>query len=129
MQLHPSHLLEDTLTSRPVVVKYSNVVNYVVEGLTLLLFLAGLWYGRRSRFLWTAMSFFFFDMLIHLGIGFGINEVYIMTPHWAYVIPIAAAYVTLNAPKRVVSYARYLLLFLTVYLWANNGWLYAGYLL
>lgn len=129
LQLHSDHLLEDTLTGRPVVVKYNNPISYVIEGLTLLLFFAGLWYGRNKRFLWTAMSFFFFDMLLHLGIGFGINEVYIMTPHWAYVIPIAVAYVMLNAPKRIVSCARCLLLFLTVYLWASNGWLYASYLL
>ena len=38
------------------------------------------------------MSFFAMDMALHLGLGFGINEIYIMSPHYLFVIPIAAAF-------------------------------------
>ena len=60
--------------------------------LLVLLFLGGIWFGRRSRFLWMALAGFLFDMLLHMGLGFGINEVYIMTAHWVFVIPIAIGY-------------------------------------
>ena len=38
--------------------------------------------------MWMCLSFFALDMILHIGLGFGINEVYIMTAHWAYVIPL-----------------------------------------
>lgn len=31
-------------------------------------------------------------MLMHVGFGFGLNEVYIMTAHWAFIIPIAIGF-------------------------------------
>ena len=40
-----------------------------------LLFIGGIWCGRRSRFLWMALGGFAFDMFLHMGLGFGINEV------------------------------------------------------
>jgi hypothetical protein len=92
LQLHQDQLLGDTLRSRSVIVPYRSIWNYVAEGLLVLLFLAGIWFGRRSRFLWMALAGFLFDMLLHMGLGFGINEVYIMTAHWVFVIPIAIGY-------------------------------------
>ena len=90
--LHGQHLLGDVLRDRPVIVRYRCKANYIIEALVLLIFLAGLWAGRKSLFLWTAMSFFAMDMALHLGLGFGINEIYIMSPHYLFVIPIAAAF-------------------------------------
>lgn len=127
--LHKDHLLEDTLVKRPVIVPYRNWGNYIAEGIIVALFLTGLWLGRRSRFLWTAMSFFLFDMAIHMGIGFGINEVYIMGAHWLYVIPIATAYVLAGLPRRWSVYATCVVALLTGYLWVWNTVLYASYLL
>jgi hypothetical protein len=92
LQLHQDQLLGDTLRSRSVIVPYRSIWNYVAEGLLVLLFLGGIWFGRRSRFLWMALAGFLFDMLLHMGLGFGINEVYIMTAHWVFVIPIAIGY-------------------------------------
>ncbi len=96
LQLHRDHLLCDALRSRPLIVKYSGgfaPVNYVVEGLILLLFAAGIWCGRRSRFFWTTMSFFLMDMALHMGLGFGLNEIYIMSAHYLFALPIATAFV------------------------------------
>ena len=93
IQLHQDHLLQDVLKdNRPVIVPYRWVANYVVEGILVLLFLLGLLCGARSRFLWTAMAFFAFDMALHVGLGFGLNEVYIMSAHWLFVIPLAMGY-------------------------------------
>ena len=95
IQLHKDYPLGDVLKNRPLIVKYSGAwqyVNYTVEALIVLLFVGGVWAGRRSRFLWTAMSFFLTDMLLHMGLGFGINEVFIMSAHYLYMIPIAMAF-------------------------------------
>ena len=92
IQLHREHLLEDTLRNRPIIVHYKHAWHYVLEAFIVLLFLGGIWAGRRNKFLWLSLSFFGLDLIIHLGLGFGLNEVYIMTAHWAYVIPIAIAF-------------------------------------
>ena len=77
LQLHRDHLLEDVQQTRPVFVAYSHRFNYFVEGVVLMLLLAGAWVARRSKFFLVVVSWFGFDMLMHIGFGFGINEVYI----------------------------------------------------
>lgn len=130
IQLHDQHLLQDTLRSRPVIVPYSWIINYVVEAVIVLLFIGGIWYGRRSRFLWMALGGFAFDMFLHMVLGFGINEVYIMGAHWLFVMPMAMAFVVKQAENgRFRTWLRVLLVVLTLWLWAYNGTLLAGYLL
>lgn len=130
IQLHDQHLLQDTLRSRPVIVPYSWIINYVVEAVIVLLFIGGIWCGRRSRFLWMALGGFAFDMFLHMGLGFGINEVYIMGAHWLFVMPMAMAFVVKQAENgRFRTWLRVLLVVLTLWLWAYNGILLAGYLL
>ena len=95
IQLHTDYALGDVLRNRPAIVRYSGLwryVNYAVEALLILLAMIGTWRGRRSLFLWTAMSFFLMDMLLHVGLGFGLNEVYIMSAHYLFAIPIAIGY-------------------------------------
>ena len=130
IQLHQDYVLKDVLVNRPVLVQYRWVWNYVVEGVVALLFLVGIWYGRKSRYLWLVMSFFGFDMFIHFVLGFGLNEVYIMSPHWLFAIPIAMAYLAqrvettrLRVPLRVLT------LLLTIYLLVWNAVLYVDYML
>ena len=95
----------------------------------MLLFAAGIWYGRRSRFLWMALSGFAFDMLLHMGLGFGINEVYIMSAHWIYIIPIAVAFLLKATEKRRKALAlKGLIAALAVYLWIWNVALIVQYL-
>lgn len=130
IQLHNDHLLDDVLRNRPVIVRYDYIINYVVEAVIVLLFLSGIWYGRRSRFLWLALSFFGFDMFIHFILGFGLNEVYIMSPHWLMILPIAIAYLIkkIECTQRVLP-LRISLLFLALWLLGWNCCLYAKYLL
>lgn len=130
IQLHRDHLLEDTLRSRPVIVQYRWALSYVVEGLLLALFVAGLWRGRRSRFMWMVLSCFAFDMALHMGLGFGINEVYIMGAHWLFALPLTTAYLFRGDLRPRVRLAlRCLLTVLTLYLFVYNFVVYAGYLL
>ena len=122
MQFHQDYFLEDTLVHRPVFVKYRWMLSYLIEALVLLLAAVGVWCGRRSRFLWLALSYFAFDMCIHLVLGFGLNEIYIMAPHWLFVIPLSIAYAFRHAEGGQRKVLQLTILALTCYLWVYNGW-------
>ena len=129
IQLHQDHVLGDVLKSRPMIVHYRHWYNYAVEGLIALLFVLGVWAGRRSRFMWLVMSYFALDMVLHIGLGFGINEVYIMSAHWIYALPIAVAFLLKNVGRRRYQRAlKGVLALLAVWLWACNVTLIVGYL-
>ena len=128
IQLHEDHLLGDVLKSRPMIENYRHAFNYIIEAVIVLLFIAGIWCGRRSRFLWLAMSYFALDMALHVGLGFGINEVYIMTAQWAFIIPLAMAYLLRSAHGRMGVAVRAVTIMLALWLWIYNGSLIVGYL-
>lgn len=128
IQLHQRWLLGDTLRGRPVIVHYRHIWNYIAEGMLSLLILCGIWMGRRSRFMWMALSFFGFDMLLHLGAGFGINEIYIMSPHWMFAFPIAIAYLLRGAGGKVLRSLRMVVAVLAIYLFAHNGYYILSYM-
>lgn len=129
IQLHQDHVLGDVLKSRPMIVHYRHWYNYAVEGLIAILFVLGVWAGRRSRFMWLVMSYFALDMVLHIGLGFGINEVYIMSAHWIYAIPIAVAFLLKNVGRRRYQLAlKGVLALLAVWLWAWNVTLIVDYL-
>lgn len=121
IQLHPDYLLEDELRHRPLIVTYRYWWNYAVEGIICLLFAAGIWMGRRSKFLWLVLSWFGLDMLLHIGLGFGITEVYIMTAHWIYVMPIAIAFIWKGVAARSRKYVTGIVALLALYLLIYNG--------
>lgn len=127
IQLHPDYLLGDELRHRPMIVKYRYWWNYAVEGAISLLFLAGIWYGRKSKYLWLVLSYFALDMVLHIGLGFGINEVYIMTAHWIYALPIAMGFLIKNAPIRFRKYLVGIVAAIALYLIIYNGSLIVGY--
>ena len=127
IQLHSDYLLGDELRHRPMIVKYRYWGNYAVEGAISLLFLAGIWYGRKSKYLWLVLSYFALDMVLHIGLGFGINEVYIMTAHWIYALPIAMGFLIKNAPIRFRKYLVGIVAAIALYLIIYNGSLIVGY--
>ena len=126
LQFHRQHFLEDTLVGRPVFVKYDTVFNYIVEAIIFLLAMVGIWVGRKRRFLWLCLSCFGFDMFIHLVLGFGLNEIFIMAPHFMFVLPIATAYLFSRVHWR---WLRLIVIFLTIYLLVYNGYLLTDFLL
>lgn len=129
IQLHQDYLLGDVLRTRPMMVHYRYAFNYIIEGIIALLFVLGIWAGRRSRFFWLAMSYFALDMVLHVGLGFGINEVYIMSAHWIYIIPIAVAFLLKATQKRRKALAlKTLIAVLAAYLWIWNVALIVQYL-
>ena len=127
--LHEEYVLDDVLTSyRPVLLSYRAVINYVIEGLLVILLLAGIWYGRRERLLWMCLLGILPDALMHLGLGFAINEIYIMSAHWVYVFPIAVACLLAKSQKRVADTLRVVIILLTVYLFIHNLGLIVGWM-
>lgn len=133
LQFHQDFFLEDALVLRPVFVPYRWWLSYVVEAVILLLFATGIWLGRRSQMLWMSLSYLGFNIFLHIILGFGINEIYIMTPHWAFVLPIAVGYLLKDSgdgrQKRGGRNIRLAVLLLTVYLLTYNGWLLTEFLL
>ncbi len=129
IQLHRDHLLEDIFGRRPVIVHYRCAANYVVESLLVLLFVAGLWLGRRNKLLLIALAFAATDWALHVGLGFGLNEVYIMTAHWAYVLPLALAALIAATAGRRRTFVRIAIGSLTLWLYAWNIYSVADYLI
>ena len=129
LQLHQDYLLGDVRNRRPEIVHYRYAFNYVAEALLVVLFVAGVWFGRRNRLLWLALLFMGFDLLIHEGLGFGIEEVYIMSPHWLFVLTVAVAFVFKAARNsRWLRPLRLLTLGLALWMLVWNGRLYMQYL-
>ena len=128
-QLHQNYLLKDVSWDRPIFVPYNWTANYIIEGFIVLLFLLSSLIACRERFFAMLLAWFAFDVTLHIIMGFGINEVYIMTAGWAFIVPIALGY-TMRAlaygPRRVM---RILLVALTLWLWIYNGGQIAMYLL
>lgn len=121
--LHRDHLLEDIGQHRPIFVKYHTPFLYLQEAIIVGLFVVGLWKGRKSKFLWMISSCIAIDLVIHFGLGFGLNEVYIMTAHWAYIIPIAIGYLLKSAHPKHLSTLRMIVVMLAVFLFTYNGML------
>lgn len=128
LQLHQQHLLEDLNFTRPTFVPYDWVVNYVVEVVIVLLLLFGIVCGLDQKLLWMLLSWVGFGAVIHLVLGFGINEVYIMSAHWLFLIPIAIGYALVRCARPLAIGVRVVTLLLTLYLWAYNGTLIVQYL-
>ena len=128
IQLHQDYVLQDELRHRPMFVNYRYAFNYIVEALIIILFLAGIWAGRKSRYLWLVMSYFGLDMLLHIGLGFGLNEVYIMSGHWIYALPIAIGFLLKETRHQRYSLClKSLLLTIGLFLLIYNGILIIRY--
>jgi hypothetical protein len=67
-------------------------------------------------------------MSLHLGLGFGINEMAIMSAHYLWVLPIAMAYMLKRLSERYRHRLTMLLALLALYLMAWNGILIVEYL-
>lgn len=122
-QFHEQHMLEDVLVYyRPVLLAYEGWWHYAIEAVLVLLFLVGCWMGRRSRLLWLLLCWAAIDLTMHIGLGFAINEVYIMSAHWLFILPLVMGF--LFQPQRsawLPKSARVLVSLLTLYLFIYNG--------
>lgn len=126
LQFHQDDFLGDTLIHRPVFVPYRWSLSYVLEVMIILIFAIGIWCGRKNRFMWLCLSCFIFDMFIHIILGFGINEIFIMSPHFLFVLSIATAYLLKAVQTR---WLRIGIALLTLYLFIYNGYLLTNFLM
>ena len=110
-------------------IRYTNPANYVFEAMILILFVIGIWYGRHERIVWMTLTMFLFDMILHVGMNFASADVYIMTAHWAFVIPVCIAFTLKKGGSRMRTATLAAVLFLTVYMWIHNTQLTASHLL
>lgn len=121
--LHDTYVLRDSnKNNRPVEVHYRYWWQYSIEFMIVALLILGMWLGRRERVMWIAAMMFLFDMALHVGLNFASSDVYIMTAHWVFVIPIAYAYILkhFKGQPRVDTFVRCIILFFTIYMLANN---------
>lgn len=125
--LHEDYTLKDANREghRPVLVRYNHWWYYGVEAVIVVLFLSGVWCGRHERLMWIVMSMFLFDMLLHVGLNFASADVYIMTAHWAFVMPVAIGYLVKSTFNRNIPTPFSLLLLIiivaiTAFLWWHN---------
>lgn len=128
-QLHKDHVLQDELQSRPEFISYRFWGNYAVEALIVVLFVFGIVFGVRQKFYLLALSWWATDFTLNVILGFAINEVYIMTSGWAYVIPIGIGYMFKHLQGKGLLVMRSLVLFLATFLWVWNGRLVVEHLL
>lgn len=135
LQLHREHLLDDPHGKephrRPEFVSYDSILNDMMEGLLVVLLLAGIVCGIRRAVLWIPLSWFALDMTIHCVFNFAINDVFIMTAHWALVFPVAlACLLKATGRKRWLHHSILCIIALCAFsLYAHNVPLIVGFLL
>lgn len=128
-QIHQQFTLQDTLKTRPVIVHYSWIWNYIVEIFIVVLLVGGIFLSFRQPFMLMLLAWFGFDMVMHIGFGFGLNEVYIMAAHWAFLVPVAIGYLLCALKPRAYKGVRMAVALLTVYLFVYNLWFIVDYFL
>lgn len=126
--LHQDYALHDVFKDRPAVVRYRHGWEYAIIGLVMLLFVAGTWPGRRQPAMQMLLCWFGLDVLLHIVLGFAINEVYIMASGWVFIIPIAIGYILKSVSGKGVLLLEATLLLLALFLWVRNGATVVGYL-
>ena len=97
---HTDHLFEDVNVSRPIFVSYRQQWCYSVVYIVFALLIWGSIIALRNRFMQLCLSWLGCDVLLHLCLGFGLTEVYIMTAHWAFVIPIALGFLCVRLQQQ-----------------------------
>lgn len=120
--LHEDHLLEDANVNRPVFVEYRHWWYYAIEGVIVCLFVCGVWCGRHERLMWMLLGILAFDALLHLGFRFAASDVYIMTAHWAFIMPVAVGCLFRRVSTNRLFFRGLLVIVgvLTLFLWYHN---------
>ena len=127
--LHRRYLLQDVNQGRPVIVSYEYVWQYSAVAIVIMLLVTGAWMGRKNRLMQLCLAWFSTDLLLHIALGFGITEVYIMGAHWMFNLPIAVGFLLLRLTSRWRIAIQVLLLSLTLLFVLYNGMHIVQYML
>ncbi|MGI6242114.1 MAG: DUF6080 domain-containing protein [Prevotella sp.] len=126
--LHKDYALQDVLYTRPVIVHYRSWGPYVLLGLLFVCFVLGIWTGRKQRVMQMLLIWFSVDVMIHLVLGFAVNEVYIMASGWVFIIPVAIGYLLKSMPPTMARYAEGILALVALSMMTYHGWLIIDHL-
>lgn len=77
-------------------VSYSNIFINVVNYIFILMVFCGIYIGRKTPLMKLLTIFLSTDILLHIIIGFGINEVHIFSPHYLFIYVISIGYLIKN---------------------------------
>lgn len=114
--LHKKYLLKDVSWDRPIFVTYTHAYKYAIECVIILMFVIGCIIARGENFLQMLLTWFACDITLHIILGFGINEVYIMTAGWAFIIPISIGFFLKRLNGKYRNFLQVTILLLTLYL-------------
>lgn len=128
-QLHRDQLLKDVQQDRSMFVSYHHWWSYAAEILIVLLIIAGSVAGIRFKLMQMVLCWTSIDFILNIVLGFAINEVYIMTSGWAFLLPISIGFLLLRTSDAWRSRIRIIAAGLTFFLLIRNGGLLTGHLL
>lgn len=120
IQLHQDYLLKDVSWDRPIFVKYNCIFNYIIEIVIVCLFVIGIISSIRERFFQMLLLWFSVDIIIHVILGFALNEVYITTAGWGFIIPISIGFIVSRSGKKLKTLITTIVLMLTTWLYIYN---------
>lgn len=96
---------KDVYHGRNVIEKYTSISDYIVIYSIIFIFVVSAIINRKNKFVQYLLSCWCVDIFIHLICRFGLNECYIFSSHWLYIIPIVIAVLA----KRTRGYAHHFL--------------------
>ncbi len=128
--LHTDYVLRDANQKRPVLVRYTHWGYYGIEIAIVLLLALGLLAGRKNPLLMTVLCMFLFDMTLHVALRFASADAYIMTAHWAFIVPMAVAALLqrLDGKPQLRGAVLTMVLLLTMFMWTHNLYYAACYI-
>lgn len=129
LQLHSDHAFADMNFNRPLFVHYQYPWQYAIEVVLILLLVAGIIAGRRQPLMQMLLCWWAVDWIIHIVLGFALNEVYIMTSGWAFILPVAIACLLQRLQGRWLTILRCVVTFLAIYLLWYNATLLSRHLI
>ena len=99
---------------------YEHWLFYAVEAFLVLLFVVGLVFGLRQKLLQICLAWLGVDFVLHIIMGFGLNEAYIMGTHWLFIIPLAMAFLFKKMPAKPALVLRFGIVALALFLYIYN---------
>ena len=114
--LHSHRLNKYEITYDSYSVIFLNIINISI----IILFLSGVIIGFKTELMKLLLSLFSIDILIHIICGFGINEIYIYSPHYLFIITLAIGYACKSLLCNWNRISIFILLIITVTCFINN---------
>lgn len=118
---HDANFKSDISRGRDIYLSYSNKTNYIFIAILYSLLVFVLLLSIKEELIFMLISMFSVDLFIHVICRFGLDEAYIFSAHWIFIIPIILShiYIKINS-KRIHIIADVTFIILTLYTLQNN---------